>query len=116
MKAPTPQQVLEISELHVSILESFPPQLRVTVYGTTSSPGWTEPQLVPYTYVQDPPDGIYDFDFMAIPPTGIITKVVSPIRLVVNLPGEGVNGIRVHATLNSREVILNVADVPGAEA
>lgn len=32
-------KVLEITDLHVSMGESFPPQLRVAVYGTVPSPG-----------------------------------------------------------------------------
>ena len=111
---PSTQKVLEVTDLAVHVVESFPPQLHVSVFGTTPSPGWTNPHLVPFTYVQAPPDGIYDFDFVATPPTGIVTKVISPIRLQADLPGEGVNGIRIHASLNFKEVILNTAEAPSA--
>jgi hypothetical protein len=100
-------QVFEITNLHVGILESFPPQYEVTVRGTVTSAGWTNPQLRPYTYVQAPPDGVYDFDFVATPPQGVATQVITPIRLKVVLPGEGINGIRVHAAQNSKEAIMN---------
>jgi hypothetical protein len=73
------------------------------------------PQLAPYTYVQAPPDGVYDFDFVATPPKTIGGKVVTPIRLQTELPGEGVNGIRVHAALNAKEVIFNPTDSLHAE-
>jgi hypothetical protein len=41
---------------------------QITASGTVPSAGWSNPQLAPYTYVQAPPDGIYDFDFVATPP------------------------------------------------
>jgi hypothetical protein len=104
---PASTQVFEITDLHVGILESFPPQLDITVRGTVTSTGWTNPQLQPYTYVQAPPDGVYDFDFVATPPKDVATQVITSIRVRVVLPGAGINGIRVHAAQNSKEVILN---------
>ena len=111
---PASTQVFEITDLHVGILESFPPQLDITVRGTVPSAGWTDPQLTPYTYVQTPPDGVYDFDFVATPPKGVVTQVMTPIRLRVVLPGAGINGIRVHAAQNSKEVILKPTGAPSA--
>jgi hypothetical protein len=100
-------QVFEITDLRVGVLESFPPQYEVTVRGAVTSTGWTNPQLRPYTYVQAPPDGVYDFDFVATPPKEVATQVITPIRLRVVLPGADINGIRVHAAQNSKEVIMN---------
>ncbi len=105
--SPSATQVFEITELHVGILESFPPKLDITVRGTVTTAGWTDPQLKPFTYVQAPPDGVYDFDFVATPPKGVAAQVMTPIRLKVVLPGAGVNGIRVHAAQNNKEVIFN---------
>jgi hypothetical protein len=110
------QKILEITEMNVRVLESFPPQLQVSVFGTVPSTGWSNPQLLPYTYVQAPPDGIYDFDFVATPPRAISAQVISPIRLRTILPGQGVKGIRVHASLNSREVLLDLEHSPYAQA
>lgn len=101
------QKVLEVTEINLAILESFPPRLQISVFGTVTSTGWSNPQLVPYTYVQAPPDGIYDFDFMAEPPKGVAAKVISPIRFRTELPAEGIKGIRVHASLNFKEAILH---------
>lgn len=116
MKFTHPTQiVLEVTEINLRIFESFPPKLQVTVFGTVPSTGWTNPQLVPYTYVQAPPDGIYDFDFMAIPPKDIVAQVISPIRARTEFFAEGVKGIRVHASLNSKVVLLNPVEVPCAE-
>lgn len=104
------QKILEITEINVRVLESFPPQLQVTVFGTVPSTGWSNPQLIPYTYVQAPPDGIYDFDFVATSPRDISTPVISPIRVRNTLSGQGVKGIRVHASLNFKEFLLNLED------
>lgn len=106
MKTPAPQSVLEISAIHLALLESFPAKLQITVAGTVPSPGWSNPQLVPYTYVQAPPDGIYDFDFVATPPQGIVTKVVTPIRVRTTVPATGVKGVRIHAALNVKEALI----------
>lgn len=111
---PSTQKVLEVTGLDVQVIETFPPQLHVSVFGKVPSPGWTNPQLIPFTYVQTPPDGIYDFDFVATPPTGIVARVISPIRLRTDLSGAGVNGIRIHASLNFKEVILNTAAASSA--
>lgn len=111
MQSPQPmQKILEITDLHVSILESFPPQIRVTAFGTVPTGGWTNPQLVPYTYVQAPPDGIYDFDFVATPPTEPATQVISPIRVRMTVTDQNIKGIRAHASLNSKEVLVNAQD------
>lgn len=115
MKTPMPaQQVREITDLQLSVFESFPPQIQVTAFGTVPTGGWTNPQLVPYTYVQAPPDGIYDFDFVATPPDGMATQAITPIRVRTTLTDENIKGIRVHAALNFKEVILATSDAPEA--
>jgi hypothetical protein len=109
------QKILEITELNVSILESFPPQLKVLAKGTVPTTGWSNPQLIPYVYVQAPPDGIYDFDFVATPPKDIAAQVISPIRVSATLPGQGVKGIRIHASTNFKEFLLNLEESPCKE-
>jgi hypothetical protein len=111
---PALAQVYEITDLHVGVLESFPPQLDITVRGMVLSSGWTNPQLRPYTYVQAPPDGVYDFDFVATPPMQPSHKDKTRIRLHLILPGGGMNGIRIHAMQNSKEVIFAHAGDPTA--
>ena len=53
-RKPSLQLILEVMDIHLRILESFPPQIRVTVTGAVPSRGWSHPQLLPYTYVQFP--------------------------------------------------------------
>jgi hypothetical protein len=109
-----PQLVLEVTTIDTVIKESFPPQVQSTVYGTVPSTGWLQPYLAPYTYVQAPPDGIYEFDFVAFPPQGGTAKVITPIRATLVWP-QGALGIRVYASTNVQESLLDAANVSRAE-
>lgn len=104
------QKVLEVTNIKLVIRESFPLQLQIVVFGTVSSAGWSSPQLIPYSYIQDPPNGIYDFDFVATPPQNPVPEIISPIRVKMVIPAEEIKGIRVHASLNSKKAILNFVD------
>lgn len=102
------KKILEVTEVKLAILESFPPQLRISASGTVPTGGWSSPRLVPYIYIQPPPDGIFDFDFVADPPEGIVTQVISPIDAVYvwkDFP-ERLRGVRIHASQNSKTILL----------
>jgi hypothetical protein len=104
------EKIREVTEVHLAVLESFPPKLRITAAGTVPTGGWSNPALQPYIHIQPPPDGIYDFDFVADPPTGPAPQVISPIQATYTweaLP-EGVKGVRVHASQNAKTVLLDV--------
>ena len=106
------EKILEVTEIALAVLESFPPRLRVTASGTVPTGGWSNSKLDPYIYIQAPPDGIYDFDFVADPPEGVATQVISPIEAVYireNLT-QDVKGVRIHASQNSKTAML---DNPG---
>lgn len=109
---PTPDQtlrsVLEVTEINLAFPRIFPPQINIAVAGTVPSAGWTEPQLIPYTYIQAPPDGIYDFDFVANPPEEITAQVITPIKAtyVWKFSPQELKGIRVHASTNSKVALL----------
>ena len=80
--------------------------LLIVAEGEVSSTGWTNPQLVPYTYMQPPSDGTRDFAFAADPPQGISRPVLTPIRaefIVTNVP-DWLTGVRVHTETNCKEV------------
>jgi hypothetical protein len=108
----TMQLVLEITEVNLALLESFPPQLQITVFGTVPSTGWKNPVLIPYTYIQAPPDGIYDFDFGATPPEGVAAQVISPIRVSMLFPADGVKGVRIHSSTNVKVALLEPEMAP----
>lgn len=102
------QKILEVTEVKLAVLESFPPKLRIQASGTVTSGGWSRPQLIPYVYIQAPPDGIYDFDFVAESPEGVTTAAVSPIEVshVWDAFPESLRGVRIHASTNSIEELL----------
>jgi hypothetical protein len=79
--------------------------LIILAIGTAPTPGWTKPELSPWVYITPPQDGIYDFSFIATPPSGIVTQVIVPIvgvGVFPNLPS-WVKGVRIHASTNSKE-------------
>jgi hypothetical protein len=101
-----PQLVLEVTAIETVREEGVSPQVQSTVYGTVPSTGWVQPRLAPYTYVQVPPDGLYEFDFVAFPPQGGAAKVRTPIRATIVWP-PGARGIRVYASTNVQESVLD---------
>ena len=103
------QKILEVSEVHLAVLESFPPKLRITATGTVPTGGWSDPRLQPHLHIQPPPDGIHDFDFVADPPTGPAPQVISPIQATYTWEAfpEGVRGVRAHASQNAKTALLD---------
>jgi hypothetical protein len=101
------QLILEVTEVNLAILESNPPKLLIVAMGTVPSAGWSNPQLIPYAYIQAPPDGIYDFNFVATPPQELSAQVITPISVEYVLPAGGIAGVRIHASLNEKEILLN---------
>lgn len=90
------------------INKSNPPQLVVSASGQVNSSGWSNGRLIPWVYVDQPADGIQDFDFVATAPSGFVLWVISPIG------GEGtiemqdwMKGIRIHSSSNKIEVMLD---------
>jgi hypothetical protein len=104
------EKILEIIEVRLAVLESFPPQLQISASGTAPTQGWSNPRLKPHVHVQAPSDGIYSFDFVADPPEGAAAQVTSPIEVTdiwENLP-EGVKGVRIHASQNLKTALLEL--------
>ena len=64
------EKILEITSVKLSVLESFPPKLKIDAFGTVPTGGWSNPKLIPHIHIQAPADGIYGFDFVADPPAG----------------------------------------------
>jgi hypothetical protein len=64
------------------------------------------PQPIPDTHVRAPPDGIYDFAFVAARPAGPAAPVVSPIRVREAFGPIHLIGVRVHASHNFKEVLV----------
>ncbi len=105
----TKKKVLEVQSVQLSILESLPEQLRIIASGTVPTGGWTDPELIQYVYVTPPRDGIYDFDFVAKPPEGIVTQVITPIEVSYTLESipDDLKGARIHASTNAIVALLD---------
>lgn len=107
---PGPESVQEVTEVNLGVLESFPPQLKITALGTVTTAAWTNPQLLPRIYIQAPPDDIYEFDFVANPPEGTAAQVVTPIQATYvwqSLP-TGLKGVRIHAATNEQVALFEI--------
>ncbi len=75
----------------------------ITAVGKVPTTGWTHPHLQSYVYIQPPPDGIWDFVFLAKPPSGPAGQIVLPIATsyVWKPGGFHLRGVRVHSASNS---------------
>ncbi|MGJ3247779.1 MAG: hypothetical protein ACFE0I_17090 [Elainellaceae cyanobacterium] len=111
------RKILEISEIRLAILESLPPKLKISVKGRVGSTGWENPRLIPYRYITEPQDGVWEFDFIAQDPsseTGIITVPtlmdIETLYIWENYPEDSVKGVRVYASTNSISVMTNGDD------
>lgn len=84
--------------------EFNPSVLFITADGRVSSSGWTAPRLSPRFYIAPPADGIWDFDFYADAPTGIVLPVLLPVSASTFTEAPSwLKGVRVHAQNNAIE-------------
>jgi hypothetical protein len=100
-----PELVYQVDSVRLAILKSNPPQLQIDAEGLTRTGGWTNPELVEIVYVQPPADGIYDYDFVAEPPSGPSTDALTPIAATTirtSIPDD-LKGVRVRSETNSVE-------------
>lgn len=86
--------------------------LYVAARGTVSTTGWKNPQLTPRVHVTPPADGIWDFDFVADAPGGIVLDVISDVSADWFGPDQAwVRGVRIHAATNYL-VVLDITPAP----
>ena len=71
--------------------------------GMTRTNGWRNPRLVPVKYVQPPPDGIWDFQFVADPP-GAASDVITAVHATYDWssPPISVKGVRIVSETNQK--------------
>jgi hypothetical protein len=102
------QKIAQIDSASVTYIKKNPPQLKIEAGGQAATPKWSEPELVARVYAQPPPDGIWDYDFVAKPFAGPITQVITPIsaELVLDQIPKGMKGVRIHSKSNSKEAKL----------
>lgn len=79
----------------------------VIATGQVPTRGWDNPVLVAHVYIQPPADGIYDYTFLATPPSGPVQQVLSRIEVKETVAGpEGFQGVRIHSATDSLVVKL----------
>lgn len=104
------EKILEVLDVELFVLENHPPKLRISASGNILGKGWTNPRLEPFVFIQPPPDGIYDFDFVADPPhQEPATDAITPIGVVHlwdPLPPDA-KGVRIHVKHDSKKAFLD---------
>jgi len=86
-------KVYNVKSVSLATLRSNPPKLSISAKGSVPSGGWSDAILIPYTYIQAPPDGIYDFDFVAAPPNGPATQAFADIEANLTLETTSQNNV-----------------------
>jgi subtilisin family serine protease len=96
-------RVSQVDQVQVHLID-FPlgsAMLSVAALGQVNTTGWTHPRLAPWFYVTPPADGIWDFDFVADPPVGIVADILAPTGAAWFGPApDWAKGARVHAAAN----------------
>ena len=86
--------------------------LLITAFGMVTTTGWTQGHLQPFIYIQPPPDGIWDFVFVARPPSGVVAEMISPISAtyVWKMVGYDLKGVRIHSA--TKTITQLITDEP----
>jgi len=87
-----------IVKVEYAIQTSLPPNLLVTAYGKVPTAGWSKVQLLRRIYVTPPSDGIWEYDLLALHPTGPVPQVESYVRASNTWKDfdQSVKGIRIY--------------------
>ena len=99
------EKIYSIKNVSLKILKKNPAALLIEVEGSTSTTGYTHPKLEPRIYVMPPLDGIWEFDFYADVPTGIVGQMITPISTHYEwdkYPAKEVKGIKVYSQTNDK--------------
>ena len=99
------KKVLKVLEIELSIEKINPPNLVINAKGEVTTGGWSNGHLLPFVYITPPVDGVYEFDFVADPPEGIVPQVITPIDakpFIWKAFPEELKGVKVYASSNSK--------------
>lgn len=85
----------------IAVKFSFPVgggKVLISAAGIVNTSGWSGEVISPRVYIIPPKDGIWDFDFLADPPSGQVLQVQLPVAAngVFAAP-DWLKGVRVHA-------------------
>lgn len=102
------EPVYRVDSVELSTTKKDPPQLMIRARGIVRTGGYTNGTLIEIEYVHPPEDGIWEYNFVADPPSGPSTAALTPIEADAvreSIP-EGLKGIRVTGETNSAEGML----------
>ena len=101
------QPLAEIRSVRVAATLE-PLNLIIDVDAMAPTPGFTQVTLRPVTYIQRPPDGIYDVTAVGAPPEAIVPAVLDRVRFTYRWTGfpADLRGVRVHSSGNAIEAML----------
>lgn len=73
------RKIYSVDSISLALDKSNPPLLVITADGTANTGGWSGFVLRPLWNRTNPPiNGVYEFSFEGVPPTGIVTQVLTP--------------------------------------
>lgn len=109
------RHVYTVDSIDIDLLRGEPPQLWIRVDGTTRSPGYTTPRLVPRACDPPPASGILEFDFVATPPVHAAPPVVTVVHAAHRLADapSWLRGVRVVAEANHQVARPKVVLIDG---
>jgi hypothetical protein len=105
-------KVMEVTNVALTIFKTKPPILYIFAEGIVPTLGYKNGKLLPYIYIKPPADGIWDFDFVADKPDGIVPQVLAPITadyMWEDFPSD-LKGVRIRAAHNQIEAKLSSSD------
>ena len=102
--------VTTMISVKIQLLPEDSKQLLILASAQVPTPGWTEPELEPRNRKSLPNDGIYEFNFLALPPSDPVPQVLSHIEVkyVFPLPPD-LKIVRIYARTNNMEARLERA-------
>jgi hypothetical protein len=108
-----PVTVKTILKVEFETQQTDPPNLVVIVTGQVPTGGWSSPTLTRKKYDAPPADGIQDYTLTAVPPSGIVTQVLSKVEASDSWKGYTVKapwlkGVRVHGA--DKGVVVKMLD------
>lgn len=111
------RRVMDVVFADIARMKADPKRVTLTALGRVPTLGWSNARLVPHVYIQPPPDGIWGYDFVADPPTGMAAMSIGTAGASVPLAdSQGLSGVRIHAARGDFVLrVLEKVDEPFAD-
>ena len=99
----TKEKIYKIKAITLKTIRTNPIVMEIFCDGEANTPGWECPELIPLIYSVPPANGIYEFDFIAVPSEGVVPQVITEIKakyIRLNFP-DSLEGIKIYSSSNS---------------